>query len=171
MTAQYKNQFETTDEMLTEYLEIVLRRRPWKGSALIMILAAVAVLGSLRSGNIASAIVFALCLFIVLTAQMITPSRMKKKVEQELGQSVPVSVTLGGHIEQTVGDEQYRVEYKDITAIYYLPHVWVLTSGKGRDVLLGPHSFQNGKPEELRRFVEQRCSNVSIHRAEEIPTK
>ena len=77
MAVQYKNQFETTDAMLTEYLDIVLRRRPWKGSALIMLLAAVAVLGSLRSRNIASAVVFALCLFIVLTAQLVTPSRMK----------------------------------------------------------------------------------------------
>lgn len=167
MAAQYKNQFETTDAMLMEYLDIVLRRRPWKGGALIILLAAVAVLGSLRSGNIASAVVFALCLFIVLTAQLVTPSRMKKKVEQEIGHSVPVSVTLGGHIEQTVDGEQIRVEYKDITAIYYLPHVWVLTSGKGRDILLDPYSFTDGKPEAFRRFIEQRCNNVSIHRAVE----
>ncbi len=167
MAVQYKNQFETTDAMLTEYLDIVLRRRPWKGSALIMLLAAVAVLGSLRSRNIASAVVFALCLFIVLTAQLVTPSRMKKKVEREIGHSVPVSVTLGGHIEQTVDRELVRVEYKDITAIYYLPHVWVLTSGKGRDVLLDPYSFMDGKPEAFQHFIEQRCNNVSIHRAVE----
>ncbi len=168
MAAHYKNQFETTDNMLMEYLEIVLRRRPWKGGALIIILAAVAVISSVRNGNISSALVFALCLFIVVTAQLVTPSRRKKKVERDLGKSVPISVTMGGHIEQRIGGVLSRVEYRDITAIYYLPHVWVLTSGKGRDVLLSPHSFVDGKPEECQRFLEQRCSNISIHRAEEI---
>lgn len=162
----YRNEFQMTDEMLDEYLEVVLRRRPWKGGAVVAVIAALAAGNSLRNGNLASALVFFLCLFIVVTALLVTPNRARKAALQQKGKAAPVCVMLGDHIDYIVGGEKRKTEYKDITAMYYLSHVWVLTSGKGQHILIEPHSFAEGQPEEVCRFLEERCGGAALHRVE-----
>lgn len=165
-------QFQTvgplTDEALSEFIHLRLRRNKWLTIIFVALLFAYGAYIAITQDDLFALVAIVLPCLILLVFTLTRAPRTRKKIRkmqiERYGRTDTVNhISFGEQIQTSSEDAKSAIPYDRITKIYECKHAFILMIGKHQGIVVNKQQFVKGTPEAFGPFILQSCQLEKIH--------
>ena len=158
MDIKFENRYFNTEEMLREYVNVVLCRKIKIFGILIFIVGIIMMTYSLSDKNYIISSFIGISAVISIIISILTPSLTIKEIKENKNGINGFSkdetvVQFGDKIKFNEGAFSITIEYCQIKNIYDLKYTYILMLDKNNEIILSPTGFTKGTFEEFKDFI------------------
>ncbi|MFZ2539076.1 MAG: hypothetical protein WAX04_09255 [Oscillospiraceae bacterium] len=159
MDIKFENQYYSTNEMLSEYVNKVLCRKMRVLGTIVSVVALVMLFITFFDNDYILSTVFGISLFLSAFVTIIAPLLMIRNLKESdkhihNGKKFKTIVLFGDNITISEGSFSLTVEYAQILKTHSLEHSYVLMFGKCNGIILSLDHFTVGTFEDFKLFIE-----------------
>lgn len=162
MNLQYENRYYSNQAMISEYVHKVLCKRIYQMGAILVPIALLMTVITMKNQDYIMTAVFGVCLFIIVFTVLVSPIltvRQLKETDKRLhnGKNPEAVVQFGDNISISQGTFTLSINYSQVIKTYQLKHSFVLMFAKGSGIMIDPAGFTKGDFHGFKEFIQLKC--------------